>query len=93
MRATVHRWVDLARALPLTPSAGLIGAPSGGSEGGADGMWKGKKSGPLAPLGRKREFPIHAVDYELLEPIGDGATTVVRRARCLPHGRSSSSRS
>ncbi|PWZ27692.1 Serine/threonine-protein kinase fray2 [Zea mays] len=49
-------------------------------------MWKGKKSGPLAPRGRKREFPIRAADYELLEPIGDGATAVVRRARCLPHG-------
>lgn len=48
-------------------------------------MWgKGKKSGPLAsPRGRKREFPIRAADYELLEPIGDGATAVVRRARCL----------
>jgi serine/threonine-protein kinase OSR1/STK39 len=56
-------------------------------------MWKGKKSGPLAPRGRKREFPIRAADYELLEPIGDGATAVVRRARCLPHGRSSMSRS
>jgi serine/threonine-protein kinase OSR1/STK39 len=50
-------------------------------------MWtKGKKSGLLAPRGRKREFPIRAADYELLEPIGDGATAVVRRARCLPLG-------
>jgi serine/threonine-protein kinase OSR1/STK39 len=56
-------------------------------------MWKGKKSGPLAPWGWKREFPIRAEDYELLEPIGDGATTVMRRARCLPHGRLSPSRS
>ncbi|KAF8691265.1 hypothetical protein HU200_040389 [Digitaria exilis] len=48
-------------------------------------MWKGKKSGPLTPkVGRKREFPIRAEDYELLEPIGDGATAVVRRARCRP---------
>lgn len=49
-------------------------------------MWtKGRKSGLLAPSrGRKREFPIRAADYELLEPIGDGATAVVRRARCLP---------
>ncbi|KAG0531992.1 hypothetical protein BDA96_04G069400 [Sorghum bicolor] len=52
-------------------------------------MWtKGKKSGVLAPRGiiRKREFPIRAADYELLEPVGDGATAVVRRARCLPLG-------
>ena len=74
-------------------SCSVIGAPSGGSEGGAGGMWKGKKSGPLAPWGWKREFPIRAEDYELLEPIGDGATTVMRRARCLPHGRLSPSRS
>ncbi|TVU02398.1 hypothetical protein EJB05_52113, partial [Eragrostis curvula] len=50
-------------------------------------MWfteKGKKAGPSTPKGRKREFPIRAADYELLEPIGDGATAVVRRARCLP---------
>ena len=44
-------------------------------------MWtKGKKSAFLAPRGRKREFPIRAVDYELLEPIGDGATAVVAAA-------------
>lgn len=50
-------------------------------------MWtKGKKSAFLAPRDRKREFPIRAVDYELLEPIGDGATAVVHRARCLPLG-------
>ncbi|XP_062218362.1 serine/threonine-protein kinase BLUS1-like isoform X2 [Phragmites australis] len=52
-------------------------------------MWfteKGKKGGPSTPRGRKREFPIRAADYELLEPIGDGATAVVRRARCLPLG-------
>ncbi|XP_066325101.1 serine/threonine-protein kinase ppk11-like isoform X2 [Miscanthus floridulus] len=50
-------------------------------------MWtKGKKSGLLAPRGRKWEFPIRAADYELLEAIGDGATAVVRRARCLPLG-------
>ncbi|KAJ1278178.1 hypothetical protein BS78_04G059200 [Paspalum vaginatum] len=52
-------------------------------------MWRGRKSGPLtksSPRGRKREFPIRAADYELLEPIGDGATAVVRRARCLPLG-------
>ncbi|KAK3152296.1 hypothetical protein QOZ80_2BG0156970 [Eleusine coracana subsp. coracana] len=51
-------------------------------------MWfteKGKKAGASKPKGRKREFPIRAADYELLEPIGDGATAVVRRARCLPH--------
>ncbi|RLN07799.1 serine/threonine-protein kinase BLUS1-like isoform X1 [Panicum miliaceum] len=49
-------------------------------------MWKGKRSGPLTRRGRKPEFPIRAVDYELLEPIGDGATAVVRRARCRPLG-------
>ena len=49
-------------------------------------MWKGKKSGPLTRRGRKQEFPIRAADYELLEPIGDGATAVVRRARCRPLG-------
>uniref|UniRef100_K3YZN3 Protein kinase domain-containing protein n=1 Tax=Setaria italica TaxID=4555 RepID=K3YZN3_SETIT len=52
-------------------------------------MWKGKRSGPLtssSPKGRKREFPIRAADYDLLEPIGDGATAVVRRARCRPLG-------
>ncbi|CAN6246955.1 unnamed protein product [Urochloa humidicola] len=49
-------------------------------------MWKGKKSGPLTPKGRKREFPIRAADYDLLEPVGDGATAVVRRARCKPLG-------
>jgi len=49
-------------------------------------MWKGKKSGPLTRRGRKREFPIRAAHYELLEPIGDGATAVVRRARCRPLG-------
>ncbi|KAL6629957.1 hypothetical protein ACP70R_029722 [Stipagrostis hirtigluma subsp. patula] len=54
-------------------------------------MWfteKGKKGGgsSAAPRGRKREFPIRAADYELLEPIGDGATAVVRRARCIPLG-------
>jgi serine/threonine-protein kinase OSR1/STK39 len=26
------------------------------------------------------------VDYEVLEPSGEGATAVVRRARCLPLG-------
>lgn len=39
-----------------------------------------------SPKGRKREFPIRAADYDLLEPIGDGATAVVRRARCRPLG-------
>ncbi|KAM0876829.1 hypothetical protein ACQ4PT_035916 [Festuca glaucescens] len=42
--------------------------------------------GACSPRARKGEFPIHAEDYELLEPIGDGATAVVRRARCLPLG-------
>ncbi|XP_047076469.1 serine/threonine-protein kinase BLUS1-like [Lolium rigidum] len=42
--------------------------------------------GGCSPRSRKGEFPIHAEDYELLEPVGDGATAVVRRARCLPLG-------
>jgi serine/threonine-protein kinase OSR1/STK39 len=48
---------------------------------------KGKqRGGASSPRVRKGEFPIRAEDYELLEPIGDGATAVVRRARCLPLG-------
>jgi serine/threonine-protein kinase OSR1/STK39 len=42
--------------------------------------------GGCSPRSRKGEFPINAEDYELLEPVGDGATAVVRRARCLPLG-------
>ncbi|XP_044406303.1 serine/threonine-protein kinase 4 homolog A isoform X4 [Triticum aestivum] len=48
---------------------------------------KGKRGdGGASPRARKGEFPIRAEDYELMEPIGDGATAVVRRARCLPLG-------
>jgi hypothetical protein len=51
-------------------------------------MWfteKGKnKAGASTSKGRKREFPIRPADYELLEPIGDGGTAIVHRARCLP---------
>ncbi|KAI4978028.1 serine/threonine-protein kinase BLUS1-like isoform X2 [Hordeum vulgare subsp. vulgare] len=49
---------------------------------------KGKRGdgGVSSPRSRKGEFPIRAEDYELMEPIGDGATAVVRRARCLPLG-------
>lgn len=49
---------------------------------------KGKRgdAGASSPRARKGEFPIRAEDYELMEPIGDGATAVVRRARCLPLG-------
>ncbi|KAJ3679204.1 hypothetical protein LUZ60_017215 [Juncus effusus] len=32
----------------------------------------------------KRKYPIREADYELLEPIGDGATASVRRALCVP---------
>uniref|UniRef100_A0ACD5YPE0 Uncharacterized protein n=1 Tax=Avena sativa TaxID=4498 RepID=A0ACD5YPE0_AVESA len=39
-----------------------------------------------SPRTRKGDFPIREEDYELLEPVGDGATAVVRRARCLPLG-------
>lgn len=45
-----------------------------------------EEEGLLAPKGRKWEFSIRAVDYELLKPIGDGATFVLCRARCLPLG-------
>lgn len=47
---------------------------------------KQRGGGASSPRARKGEFPIRAADYELLEPIGDGATAVVRRARCLPLG-------
>ncbi|XP_015689669.2 serine/threonine-protein kinase BLUS1-like isoform X2 [Oryza brachyantha] len=46
-------------------------------------MEKGKRRA-VAAARTKREFPIRAEDYELLEAIGDGATAVVHRARCLP---------
>jgi hypothetical protein len=52
-------------------------------------MWftekgKSKAGASTSNKGRKREFPIRPADYELLEPIGDGGTAIVHRARCLP---------
>ena len=50
------------------------------------GRQRAAGGGAASPRARKGEFPIRAADYELLEPVGDGATAVVRRARCLPLG-------
>lgn len=32
----------------------------------------------------RRKYPIRAEDYELFELIGDGASAIVHRARCIP---------
>ncbi|KAJ6829225.1 serine/threonine-protein kinase BLUS1-like [Iris pallida] len=37
-----------------------------------------------AKAGERRKYPIRKEDYELFEVIGDGASAVVHRARCIP---------